>query len=79
MNTRTDYRLHLKDLLASRSQKNEHYSVRALAQDLDVDNSYLVQLLDGKKNMPQKIAYKIAIAMKLEGEDLLHFIRPLLQ
>ena len=79
MNMKTDYLLHLKVLLESRRQKNVNYSMRALARDLDVDNSYLVQILSGKKSMTPKIAYKIAIALKLEGEDLLNFIRPLLQ
>lgn len=80
MNTiTTDYLHNLKALLDGRRARNRNYSLRALARDLDVDNSYLAQILNGKKSMTPKIAYKLAIAMKLEGDDLLAFIRPSLQ
>lgn len=57
MNTFTN---RLKELLEEKKKANSRYSLRALARDLDIDQSNLSKILNGKrKPSPQQM-------MKLE-------------
>ena len=69
----------LKLLLENRISRNPHYSIRALARDLDIDPTYLLNILNKKRNMTPKNAYKLANHLNLQGESKLNFIEPSLK
>ena len=66
----------IKDLLSERAEKNSGYSLRALARDVGIDASYLSQVLQNKKRITPKAAFKFANHLKLEGQVKLDFIVP---
>ena len=78
-NTAIDYVTLLKDHLASKQEKNPLYSIRALARDINIDPSDLINILNRKKQMTTKIAYKIGIYFAYDDKELLNFIRPTLK
>lgn len=69
----------LQNLLEGRKLKNSSYSFRALARDLEIDSSYLHKLLHGKKAFPPRLVYKIGLELGLETEELLGFLKPVLE
>ena len=79
MNDPNIYVLSLNNLLASRKEKNPNYSLRALSRDIGIDNSYLVKIIKGKKNVSLKVAYKVAHHLNLNGDQLAEFLSPFLQ
>ena len=58
--TQLDYRLLLKSELASRTNQNPNYSLRAFARDLDLAPSRLSEVLNGKQGLSTQAAEKIA-------------------
>ncbi len=73
------YSTSLQDLLQKRKQKNPGYSARALARDLEIDPGDLANILNGKKKITTKVAYKIGIHLGLKDAALLDFILPTLK
>lgn len=69
----------INKLLTERKEKNNNYSLRALARDMDVDPGYLVHILKKNKPMTPKIAFKIGSRMNLQGEKMLEFLLPSLR
>lgn len=68
----------LKNLLNERRNRNQKYSMRALARDIGVDPGYLVHIMNGDKKVTPKIAYKLAAILELESDEMLNFIIPAL-
>jgi len=60
--------------LARRKLRNEAYSLRAYARDLEFSASRLSELLNGKKSLSEKFAHRIAARLKLKAMDRDHFI-----
>ncbi len=60
--------------LARRKLRNEAYSLRAYARDLELSASRLSELLNGKKSLSEKLAHRIAVQLKLKAMDRDHFI-----
>jgi uncharacterized protein (TIGR02147 family) len=60
------FRLRLQSELARRCTDNPHYSLRALALDLDIDHSSLSQILRGKRALTSAAIEKLAARMNLD-------------
>lgn len=60
----------LRDELGVRTQKNPAYSLRAFARDLGMSHTYLSLVMNGKKALSLKQAYKIAGIMGLPPHEL---------
>lgn len=52
--------------LSARKQRNESYSLRAFARDLDMSPSRLSEILSGVHGVSEKTADKIAVALKMK-------------
>ena len=61
----TDYRNYVKSVLAAKVSNNENYSLRAFAKKLGFANSYLSEVLSGKKSLSTDAALKIALRLNL--------------
>lgn len=61
----SDYRAYLKSVLAGRTSENRLYSLRAFAQKLKLANSYLSEVLAGKKPLSTDAALRISIRLGL--------------
>jgi uncharacterized protein (TIGR02147 family) len=59
---------------ACRKLRNGSYSLRAYARDLDLSASRLSELLNGKKNLSERLSHRIAARLKLKAMDRDHFI-----
>lgn len=59
---------------ARRKLRNESYSLRAFARDLEVSASRMSELLNGKKSLSEKLAHRIAGHLKLKVADREQFI-----
>lgn len=74
MNSTKFYGKILEEILVERQKRNNNYSLRALARDLEIDPSNLSKIINGKYLVTPKFAYKLASHLKLEGEEKLKFI-----
>jgi len=63
-------------LLEDKRTRNPNYSIRALARDLEIPASSLVDIINKKKTVTPQIAYKIASHMKLTNGSMLDFLLP---
>lgn len=72
------YREGINHLLNERRRINSRYSIRALARDLQVDPSDLINIINNKKKVTAKVAYRIGMKLNLEESSLLDFLRPTL-
>lgn len=70
-NTVSDF---LKSVFLSKKAKNKKYSMRALARDLDIPAGRLSEIFSNKRNMTLKIAHKVALVLKLEGQERHQFL-----
>ncbi len=68
----------LDEVLEKRKLKNPKYSARALARDIGIDPGDLTNILNGKKRITTKIAYKIGLHLGLKDDELLSYIKPTL-
>lgn len=59
----------LKQTLDDRQQRNKQYSLRAFAQDLDLDHSYLSKVLNKKKFLSLSHAKVVADRLSLGSDD----------
>lgn len=75
---KVDYAGELADVLEKRKLKNPKYSARALARDIGLDPGDLTNILNGKKRITTKAAYKIGLHFGLKDEELLTYIKPTL-
>lgn len=74
----TNYKESLSQLLSERRKANSRYSIRALARDLQIDPSDLINILNDKKRVTPKVAYRIGLKLNLQDSSLLEFLRPTL-
>jgi transcriptional regulator with XRE-family HTH domain len=51
-------------------RKERNYSIRGLADEADIDFSYVVQMEKGDKNPSLLMQHKIAVALKISIVDL---------
>jgi uncharacterized protein (TIGR02147 family) len=58
---------------ARRKLRNESYSLRAFARDLELSASRMSELLKNKKNLSEKLAHRIAERLRLKANDRDHF------
>jgi len=68
-----DYRIFLRNTLVERIAKNPSYSLRAMAQSLDVSPSTLSEVLKGKRNISSERAYIIASKLGLQSKEHEYF------
>jgi plasmid maintenance system antidote protein VapI len=68
----------LISLYNERKERNQKYSKRALARDLNINAGDLISILKGKKSITPKIAYKIGIHIGHSDKSLMDFISPTL-
>lgn len=76
--TTNSYHAFIKKLLEDKQAKNPKYSVRALARDIGIDSGDLVNILNNKKKVTTRIAYKIGTYLEMNEKELLEFIKPTL-
>jgi uncharacterized protein (TIGR02147 family) len=67
------YRSCLKALLAERIARNRSYSLRAMAQSLDVSHSLLSEVISGKANLSQENARRITRRIGLDSRSADYF------
>lgn len=65
----TNYRHYIKSVLASKVATNDNYSLRAFAKKLGFANSYLSEVLNGKKALSTDAALKIALRLNLTDTE----------
>lgn len=68
-----NYRIYLKDELATRTQANSQYSLRAFARDLKVSPQILSLVMNGKKNISAEAAVAIANRLGLSTQETSYF------
>jgi uncharacterized protein (TIGR02147 family) len=66
----SSFRLRLQAELARRCTDNPHYSLRALALDLDIDHSSLSQILRGKRALTAAAIEKLGARLSLERSSI---------
>lgn len=66
----------IQSILNQKRLRNPRYSHRALARDLKIPASSLVEVLKGKKTVTPQMAYKIAIHLELNESQLLEYLLP---
>jgi len=64
----------LQDEFAKRSQKNQQYSLRSFARDLEVSASWLSEVLSLKKGISTSKAEQVCWALKLSRSETKKFI-----
>ena len=63
----------LEELLDSKKKSNRRYSLRALARDLDLDQSNLSKIIKGKRKATPTQILKISKTLKLSNEMIITF------
>ena len=66
----SSFRWRLQSELARRCALNSQYSLRSLAQSLDIDHSTLSQILRGKRKLTEIAIKKLGSKMKLSSEEI---------
>ena len=69
----TNYRGYLKSIFADRAAKNPSYSLRAYAKQIGIDQSLLVKVLAGKKNLSFESAMDVAQKLQLKKTEAEYF------
>ncbi len=69
----------LHNLLKRKKEKNEKYSLRALARDIGISQPQLTRLIHGKRGVTPKEAYRIGMHLELRGDALIDFMKPSLE
>lgn len=69
----TSYRQYLRDVLASRIQKNPSYSLRAMARSLGLAQSQLSEVMSGKANLSIARALRVTQSLQLEPTESDYF------
>jgi uncharacterized protein (TIGR02147 family) len=69
----SDYQSYLKALLQERKQANKAYSLRAMAEALEISASTLSDVMAGKKNFSEETAQDVAVKLKLTGDKKKYF------
>lgn len=69
----------LNNLLNRKKERNEKYSLRALARDIGISQPQLTRLIHGKRGVTPKEAYKIGLHLELSGNALIDFMKPSLE
>jgi uncharacterized protein (TIGR02147 family) len=68
-----NYRSYLRSVLAERAATNSRYSLRALAQSLDLAPSYLSAVLNGKKSFSPETAHAVTEKLQLKEQEAAYF------
>lgn len=68
-----DYRTFLKAAIQQRSEASSGYSRRAFADKVGVSNSFLSEVLSGKKALSMELGYKIAVNLDLIEAETHYF------
>lgn len=63
----------LRDELISRCQSNPGYSLRAFARDLEIDNSVLSKILNGKRKVGSRVINRLSNQLNLDVKTRLSF------
>lgn len=71
------YREILNEELASRTERNNRYSVRSFARSLNMDSGALSQILSGKRIPSVKVANKLVERLGLSPEEKVNFLNSL--
>ena len=69
----------LQAIFDERRLRNNSYSLRALARDLDIDPSDLVNILKNNKRVTPRVAYRLGILLGHKEAQLLNYILPTLK
>ncbi|WP_413289885.1 DUF4423 domain-containing protein [Bdellovibrio sp. HCB337] len=64
---------YLYDIFEKRKSRNEKYSLRAFARDLDVSPARLCEILAGKYNPGHQLVEKMVFALKMDRDQQNHF------
>jgi len=68
-----NYRSFLKTALAEKARSREGYSLRAFSQTVGVSNSFLSEVLNGKKSLSMELAFKVAVKLDLTDAETQYF------
>ncbi|MEZ4751267.1 MAG: helix-turn-helix transcriptional regulator [Bdellovibrionota bacterium] len=71
------YRTVLMQELGRRKERNPHYSLRALARDLDLSAASLSRIMSGKTALSISSVRRIVLGLELSPEETLKFITSL--
>lgn len=69
-----DYRQFLKEVLLQKCAKNSRYSMRAFAKQIGISASHLSRVINGQKDISAHSALKIGLELKLNDQELEHFL-----
>lgn len=71
----TDFRAYLRDFYADRKKRTRRFSFRAFAGAAGfVSPNFILQVMEGKKNLTAESAARLAQAMELGEEDAAYFL-----
>ncbi|MGE0764301.1 MAG: TIGR02147 family protein [Bdellovibrionales bacterium] len=68
-----NYREYLKSSLADKARAKGTYSLRAFSQRVGISNSFLSEVLSGKKTISMELAFKIAVKLNLTDTETNYF------
>ncbi|MCB0418879.1 MAG: helix-turn-helix transcriptional regulator [Bdellovibrionaceae bacterium] len=71
------YRMVLMQELGRRKERNPHYSLRALARDLELSAASLSRIMSGKTALSISSVRRIVLGLELSPEETLKFITSL--
>ncbi len=69
----SDYRAFLKQTVIDRRTKNSSYSLRAMAQQLQLAPSTFSEVINGKKNLSPEMASQVALKLGLKSREADYF------
>lgn len=64
----------IQEYYSHRREQNPAYSMRSFARTLNVDQAYLLRILNGSRCASPQIAYKFAQHLRLSNEETLQLI-----
>lgn len=70
----TTYKTYLKAALSERRRKNPLYSLRAFARQVSMSPSHLSRVMNGKAELSQDSALKVASVLNLKSRETEHFL-----
>ncbi len=68
-----DYRLYLKDYYEERKRENTYFSYRYMGQKLNLDHSFIVKILMGKRHIKEALIPELIQFCKLNEKEGLYF------
>lgn len=66
-------------IYTEKKSRNTNYSIRAFARDLAIPSGRLTEIFNGKRNLTEKLGYRISEKLALSNNETLSFIETIRQ